>query len=125
MQAQPYTSEQKAEIEKVRAVFLEYIQTSPYIDLLWSDKFGYLLVSIDPTPKSTAALESDLDLIDSGETLCNLLFSEIYLDVINSVGKKHDSTDPDKQQRAEFERRRYHYTALLPEYEHLRGEFFG
>ena len=35
-----YTKKEKAEIERVREVFAEYIQKSPYYDLLWSDKVG-------------------------------------------------------------------------------------
>ena len=42
MNVQPYTKKQKSEIEKVRAAFQDYIQNSGYIDLLWSDKVGYV-----------------------------------------------------------------------------------
>lgn len=124
MHSQPYTPAQKAEIEKVRAVFREYIRTNPYLDLVWSEKLGYLLVSLNPKKEKAAALESEPFVIETGEMLCELLFREILLDVVNSSGKGHDSDEPDGEERAEFERRLCHYTALLPRYGYLKERFF-
>ena len=35
-----------AEMEKVYGVFEEYIKSSPYIEWLWSEKLGYVLMQI-------------------------------------------------------------------------------
>lgn len=125
MQAQPYTQKQKSQIEKVRTVFSGYIQNSPYIDLLWSKKLGYLLVSVNPEAEKGSALESDPLVIKSAEMLCDLLLNEILLDVINSSGKGHDCDDPDEEECAEIQKRLRPYMEQLPEYERLAGELFS
>lgn len=44
-----YTPERKSKIEKVIKAFEPYILQSDFFDILWSNKFGYLLVkSIGP-----------------------------------------------------------------------------
>ena len=39
-----YTPERKSKIEKVIKAFEPYILQSDFFDILWSNKFGYLLV---------------------------------------------------------------------------------
>ena len=39
-----YEETEKKEIERVYAVFADYIRESPYLEWLWSDKLGYLLL---------------------------------------------------------------------------------
>ena len=41
-----YEETEKKEIERVYAVFADYIRESPYLEWLWSDKLGYLLLKI-------------------------------------------------------------------------------
>ena len=38
-----YEETEKKEIERVYAVFADYIRESPYLEWFWSDKLGYLL----------------------------------------------------------------------------------
>lgn len=45
-----YTAKEKAEIERIRKVFAEHIRQSPYFDLLWSDKVGYVWLTISLNP---------------------------------------------------------------------------
>lgn len=40
-----YTKVQKEEIEKVKEIFADYIKKSKYLELLWSDKLGYVLLT--------------------------------------------------------------------------------
>lgn len=37
-----YAPETKAAIDRVIAVFQDYIKTCPYFEVLWSDKVGYI-----------------------------------------------------------------------------------
>ena len=39
-----YEEKEKAEIERVYSVFQDYIRTSPYLEWVWSDKIGYILI---------------------------------------------------------------------------------
>ena len=41
-----YEEKEKAEIERVYSVFQDYIRTSPYLEWVWSDKVGYILIVI-------------------------------------------------------------------------------
>ena len=42
-----YEPETKSAIEQVIDVFNDYIRTSTHFELLWSDKVGYIYISID------------------------------------------------------------------------------
>ena len=42
-----YEPETKRAIEQVIDVFNDYIRTSTHFELLWSDKVGYIYISID------------------------------------------------------------------------------
>lgn len=42
-----YEPETKSAIEQVIDVFNDYIRTSTHFELLWSDKVGYIHISID------------------------------------------------------------------------------
>lgn len=119
MKIQPYTSEQKAKIEKVRAAFQDYIQNSGYIDLLWSDKVGYVLLPLNPESEDGIRVELEPELIESAEMLCERLFTEIFYDVINFSGKKHDTDQADAEERAEVERLLRPYIEQFQEYKSL------
>ena len=41
-----YEEMEKKEIERVYAVFADYIRESLYLEWFWSDKLGYLLLKI-------------------------------------------------------------------------------
>ena len=110
-----YTKKEKAEIERVREVFAEYIQKSPYYDLLWSDKVGYVWLSI----------EIKTLYVDTGRRIkCAADFCELHLDDIADdvfVLTKNDHTleDADPLEIAEIKRRWKTYIDQLPEYEYL------
>ena len=42
-----YDTSVKEAIERVMSVFSEYIKTTPYFDIVWSGKVGYIYISID------------------------------------------------------------------------------
>ena len=55
-----YTKQEKQEIERVLAVFAEYLNQRDHCDIAWSNKLGYLLLDYhtyidDVTPIGTAA----------------------------------------------------------------------
>ena len=45
-----YTEQEKKEIERIQEVFAEHIRQSPNFDLLWSDKVGYVWLTIPLNP---------------------------------------------------------------------------
>ena len=44
-----YSKADRKEIERVYGVFKDYIHASKFLDFVWSEKLGYLLLHIDPT----------------------------------------------------------------------------
>lgn len=61
-----YSEAERKEIERVYGVFKDYIHASKFLDFVWSEKLGYLLLHIDPT-KNT--IEED-QIIASADELC-------------------------------------------------------
>ena len=58
-----------AEMEKVYGVFEGYIKASPYIEWLWSEKLGYILMQIEA--KGQEVVESRV-VMDAGG-FCSIL----------------------------------------------------
>ena len=72
-----YTPERKSKIEKVIKAFEPYILQSDFFDILWSNKFGYLLVkSIGPKMDEMMCLH-----ISSDADLCERLLADIAFDI--------------------------------------------
>ena len=67
-----YEETEKKEIERVYAVFADYIRESPYLEWLWSDKLGYLLLKISTKKRY---VEEEI-LVDTADQLAEVLFSE-------------------------------------------------
>ena len=45
-----YTEKEKHEIERVKEAFAEHLRQSPDFELLWSDKVGYVWLTIGVNP---------------------------------------------------------------------------
>lgn len=65
-----YDTSVKEAIERVMSVFSEYIKITPYFDIVWSGKVGYIYISID----SCRGTVGDMDclVIDSPEELLDM-----------------------------------------------------
>ena len=46
-----YKEKEKHEIERVKEVFAEHLRQSPDFELLWSDKVGYVWLTIGVAPQ--------------------------------------------------------------------------
>lgn len=112
-----YTKEQLDAIEKVKTVFADYIKNSKTMDVVWSDKLGYILITGISKELDDFAMQPEV--IDTAERLCDQLLYEIACDVLESRGQSHDifaSTPLEKKLILEA----YHpYMSQLPEYSHM------
>lgn len=79
-----YDTSVKEAIERVMSVFSEYIKTTPYFDIVWSGKVGYIYISID----SCRGTVGDMDclVIDSPEELLDKLLYEMAVISWRKVG---------------------------------------
>ena len=117
-----YTKEQLDGIEKVKAVFSDYIKNSRTLDLIWSDKLGYILIT--GLTKDMSDFVMQPEVIDTAERLCDQLLYEIACDVLEFRGHCHDiyiSTPLEKQLILEAYQP---YLRQLPAYSHMREMHF-
>lgn len=109
-----------AEIEKVYEVFEDYIKASPYIDWLWSDKLGYILMEISLEYREI--MESRI--ITDAENLCLIMFHEIADDVLEMTQNDHIPQEADPLEKAEIKKRLKPYIDRLPQYTYLCEKLF-
>ena len=62
-----YTEEQKKELEEMVTAFGDYLRDSEYLELVWSDKIGYILLKISVSSRSIPLAPV---IIEDGEMLC-------------------------------------------------------
>ena len=105
-----YTPETLAEFQTLLTAFHEYIQTSPYFEILFSSKKGYLFLRID----SHDFLE--VEEIDSPDHLFRRLIDEISSDVRDLfLCGEHISVYLFPAEMDETRKRALPYIARLPE----------
>ena len=110
-----YEPETKRAIEQVIDVFNDYIRTSTHFELLWSDKVGYIYISIDNVRGTIG--DMDCWVVDCAEGLLDKLVSELAIDIMEEVGHTIDPTEATLLERREIERRIHPYLEQLPAYQ--------
>ena len=116
-----YEEMEKKEIERVYAAFADYIRESPYLEWLWSDKLGYLLLKISTKKRY---VEEEI-LVDTADQLAEVLFSEVSMDVLQMTGNDHTEQTADPLELAEIKRRWKPYIDQLPEYAYICDELLS
>ena len=107
-----YEPETKSAIEQVIDVFNDYIRTSTHFELLWSDKVGYIYISIDNVQGSIG--DTGCCVVNCGEELFDKLVWELAVDIMEEVGHTIDPTEATLLERREIERRIHPYLEQLP-----------
>ena len=72
-----YTEKEKHEIERVKEVFAEHLRQSPDFELLWSDKVGYVWLTIGVNP---VYVDTGIR-IESAADLCGKCLDDVATDV--------------------------------------------
>lgn len=111
--------EQKTEkneaIEKVGRVFSDYIKNSASMELLWSEKLGYILMLIH---RETSEIMESQVLTDA-ESFCRYMLGEVAQDVLKHMGKDHDAYELTETERTEIRKQLRPYMEQLSEYGYL------
>ena len=106
-----YTEKEKHEIERVKEVFAEHLRQSPDFELLWSDKVGYVWLTIGVNP-----LYVDTGIrIESAADLCYKCLDDVATDVLYMTGNDHALEAADPLELAEIKRRWEPYINQLPD----------
>ena len=110
-----YTEKEKHEIERVKEVFAEHLRQSLDFELLWSDKVGYVWLTIGVNP-----LYVDTGIrIESAADLCGRCLDDVATDVLYMTGNDHALEAADPLELAEIKRRWESYINQLPDYAYL------
>ena len=80
-----YTEKEKHEIERVKEVFAEHLRQSPDFELLWSDKVGYVWLTIGVNP---VYVDTGIR-IESAADLCGKCLDDVATDVLYMTGNDH------------------------------------
>lgn len=109
-----YEPSVKEAIERVMSVFADYIKTTPYFDIVWSDKVGYIYISIENCRGTVG--DMDCLVIDSAEELLDKVLNEMAVDIMEEGGHTLSPVEASALERAEVERRLGVYLDQLPEH---------
>lgn len=112
---QLYEPKAKDEIEQVINVFQSYIQATPHFDVLWSDKVGYIFLTVDARRRTVA--DSDSWVVKNAEELFDKLIFEIAIDVLEEGGHTIDPREASVLEREAIVNHLKQYTLQLPEFE--------
>ena len=104
-----YSDTEMRRIEQVIRVFYNYLRDSGSVELLWSDKVGYLLIPVDVARRRAG--DGPRVILDAGSLVAALL-REIERDVAAEAGKRRMT----RKEYPEFQRRVRDYLDQLPEY---------
>lgn len=110
-----YEPSVKEGIERVMSVFSDYIKTTPYFDIVWSDKVGYIYISIENCRGTVG--DMDCIVLDEPEELLDKLLNEMAVDIMEEGGHTLSPVEASALERAEVEQRLNAYLEQLPEYQ--------
>lgn len=74
--------EKKREIERVLGVFQNYIEGSELLDVVYSKKFGYVLLGL---PAADSIDDSDVTRLEDPETLVKEIYQNLAYDFITTL----------------------------------------
>ena len=108
--------EKKSELERVLGVFQNYIEGSELLDVVYSKKFGYVLLGL---PAADSIDDSDVTRLEDPETLVKEIYQNLAYDFMEQEGQ---ATNLEKRAMREWMKE---YTDQLPEYNYLLDELLG
>jgi len=112
-----YSKEEQESIEKVKEVFAEYIANFKDMDLVYSEKAGYVIlfgIRIEE-----GRLTMDPIFIREGGQLCDFLLYEIACETMTRIGEFHDIHEATAEEKVIIKKDFEPYMVQLPEYEYL------
>jgi len=102
-------------IKRMLKVFAEHLRQSPDFELLWSDKVGYVWLTIGVNP---VYVDTGIR-IESAADLCGKCLDDVATDVLYMTGNDHALEAADPLELAEIKRLWEPYINQLPDYAYL------
>lgn len=117
-----YSKKKKLEVAYVLEMCNDYFKQSPYVDIVWSDKFGWIYLTYDPIRKD---FPLGPDIIPSGKWLFKRLIREITDDVTTITESENTLETMNEVEKNEIRRRVAPYLEKLPEYQSVYDRLLG
>lgn len=117
-----YTKSQKEALDKVMEVFSDYLATNQIMDVIWSDKLGYVMLSGINGTQDFIGMQPEI--LQDAATLCRHLLYEIASDVIQENGEFQDFHLIAPHIQEKVKQRVNPYISKIPEYEYLVDRLF-
>ena len=105
-----------SELERIMKIMEPYIQSCPLYDIVRSDKFGYLLISM---PAGDQIDDAELIPLDCAETLLRDLYTNLAYDFMQQEGHCIDYTKATALELRAMKEWMKPYTDQLPEYQYI------
>ena len=116
------SSLEKTELEMVLRVFQNYIDASELLDVVYSKKFGYVLLGL---PAADSIDDSDVTRLEDPETLVKEIYQNLAYDFMELEGHSEDYTEATNLEKRAMREWMKEYTDQLPEYNYLLDELLG
>lgn len=117
-----YTKSQKEALDKVMEVFSDYLATNQTMDVIWSDKLGYIMLSGINGAQDFIGMQPEV--LQDAATLCRHLLYEIASDVIQENGEFQDFHLIAPHIQEKVKQRINPYISQIPEYAYLIDTLF-
>lgn len=106
----------KAEMDEIMETFAEYLKTNPYIDIVYSEKFGYISLHFEEgEPEGAVQIPTPRRMLD-------VLFEELVNDVIFAPGHEHAMDGNLTEQEQEGVRR--HLSCVLADADEIERRYY-
>lgn len=110
-------------VKRVVDIFADYIKSSSYLDVIWSDKVGYILIT--GISKDGEDISMSPEVLHDGETLCDQLVFEIACDAIEASGQgTHNPWESTSEEKERIRSLLKPYLDQLPEYQYMVEKLF-
>ncbi len=106
------------EMRRVESAFADYLENEDSIDLLWSDKVGYVFLTIN---EKTHQSESCEDL-HTAPQLCRRLLDDMAITVMMQTKRNHNFINMDKDEAVRVRAFWKPVIEKLPDYAYLCDE---
>lgn len=111
----PNYVKRNTEMDRIVEAFSGYIHRHPNLDLLWSEKLGYVLLSIDTVRDCLYGTS----IFSNAQKLSCRLFNEVVTDVILEQEDCDDISNLNDEGREEVRQRWAPFLEMLPEYKNV------
>lgn len=112
---EPNYVQRNVEMDCIAVAFAGYIHRHPSLDLLWSEKVGYVLLTVNHQKQRAEEEHS----FRTAEVLAYRMFGEIATDVALETGREHWHTELDEEETEEVWMRWAPFLEILPEYRYV------